>query len=89
MNGEKYYAWYDNDGEWVGTAVRMTNHNSLPSAINTVLSSQYAGYVIEDIDREIYKDKIAYEVELKKSDSDKLKILFDSNGTVLKSKVKD
>ena len=30
MDGENYYAWYDNDGTWVGTAYVVKDYTKLP-----------------------------------------------------------
>jgi hypothetical protein len=87
MDNERYYSWYDSDGYWVGTAHRMTDHNSLPTAVTNILNSEYQGYNIESVNREFYKDKIAYEIELKNS-TGKAKLLVDGEGTILKKKVK-
>lgn len=89
MAGERYYTWYDADGDLIGTVALVTDHTNLPTAVSNVLNTQYAGYVIEDIEREIFKDKLAYEIEIKKNDDDQWKLLIDSNGTILKSKKKD
>jgi hypothetical protein len=89
MGTDRYYAYYDSDGTWVGTAYTVANHNNLPSAVYGTLNAQYKDYTIERIDRELWGDNTAYEIKLRRSDDDKIKLLIDSNGTVLKQKIKD
>lgn len=87
MDNEKYYAWYDSDGNWIGSVYVLTDHSKLPAPVNTTITNKYAGYTIQNVNREFQKDKMAYEVELKKDDS-KVKLLLDAEGNILKEKVK-
>ena len=86
MNGDKYYAYYDANGEWIGTAFVITDYKLLPNPINTMITTKYAGYTITKVDRVMQKDRIAYEVQLKNGDS-KAKILVDENGNIIKEKM--
>ena len=85
MNGNKYYAYYDPNGDWIGTAYAVTDYKSLPNPINTMITSKYANYTITKVDRVMQKDRIAYEIQLKNGDS-KAKILVDENGNIIKEK---
>lgn len=85
VNNDKYYSWYDSDGTWVGTAYVMTDYKSLPAAVNTVLNDKYAGYSIVTVNKEMQKDRMAYEIQLKNGDS-KTKLLVDENGNIIKQK---
>lgn len=87
MDNEKYYAWYDNAGTWVGSAYVMKDATQLPEAVSKVINEKYAGYAVKSVTREFQKDKMAYEVELTKTDG-KAKVLIDPNGTVIKEKTK-
>jgi hypothetical protein len=87
MGSDKMYAWYDENGNWVGTAYMMTNNSMLPSAVNTTLNNSFSGYQIESVEREMWKDRTAYELKIKNGDSRK-KVLIDANGTILKQKDK-
>lgn len=89
VEGVKYYAWYDAAGDWIGTAYVLNDINNLPVAARDVLNKRYAGYAVETIQREMEKNRTAYEVKLKKSDDEKVKVLIDENGTILKEKFKD
>jgi hypothetical protein len=89
MGNDRYYAWYTANGEWVGTAHAITDHNTLPEGVRNVLNTQFTGYKIDKIERELWKDRLAYEIKLKRGDDDKVKLLIDSNGTILKQKLKD
>lgn len=87
MDNENYYAWYDSDGNWVGSAYVMKDVTQLPEAVSKVINEKYAGYTVKSVNREFQKDKMAYEVELTKPDG-KAKILVDANGTIIKEKTK-
>jgi hypothetical protein len=86
MDGQNYYGWYDDAGSWVGSTYAITDYNTLPASINTMITNQYTGYTIEGVQREYWKDNTAYEIKLKKGDNDKVKLLVDANGNVLKQK---
>lgn len=83
---DKYYAWYDANGDWIGTAYTVKS-NSLPTAINTMLNDKFNGYTIEMTQKEMWKDRVAYEIRLKNGDS-KTKILVDNEGNIIKQKTK-
>jgi hypothetical protein len=87
MGSDNYYAWYDANGTWIGSAYAVSNTSLLPSAVTTTLNSQYKDYTIESIQKESWKDKTAYELKLANGDS-RVKLLIDSNGTILKQKDK-
>ena len=69
MDNENYYAWYDSDGNWIGSAYVLKDHTQLPAAVNTVITNKYAGYSIIGVNREFQKDRVAYEIEMKKDNS--------------------
>jgi putative PepSY-like beta-lactamase-inhibitor len=85
MKGDKYYAYYDPNGDWIGTAYVITDYKSMPSPINTMITSKYAGYTITNVDRVMQKDRVAYEIQLKNGNS-KAKVLVDENGNIIKEK---
>ena len=85
MNNDTYYSWYNANGDWIGTAYTMSDTKSLPPAVNTVISDKFAGYTISSVNREMQKDKMAYEIQLKNGDS-KAKVLIDDNGNIIKQK---
>lgn len=88
MDNEDYYAWYDSDGTWIGTAYVMRDHNTMPTAVSNTINSQFPGYTISSVTREFQADdRISYEVELKSSTT-KMKVLLDSNGNIIKQKSK-
>lgn len=87
MDGEKYYAWYDSNGEWIGSAYAVTNFTSLPEMVRTELNTKYPGYTITNVNKEFHRDRIAYEVVLANGDSKQV-VLMDLNGVVLRSKMK-
>lgn len=85
VDNEPYYAWYDDSGNWVGTAYVVKDYNTLPSGISTTLTNQYSGYTISGVNREYHKDRMLYEVELKNSNT-KVKLLMDGSGNIVKQK---
>jgi len=87
LDNNNYYAWYDQNGDWVGTAYVVTDFNSLPLAVNTTISRDYPGYTITSVNREFQRDRIAYEIEMKNGDT-KVKALIDTYGNVIKVKTK-
>ena len=87
MDGEKYYAWYDSNGEWIGSAVAVNDFTRLPDMVRSEIKSKYPGYTISSVNKEFHKDRVAYEIVLK-DDNTKQVVLMDLNGVVLKSKVK-
>lgn len=84
-DGYDYYSWYDESGNWISSSYTMPDHSQLPAAVNNAIKSQFAGYTIVEVDKEIDKNRSAYEVELQKGD-DKMKVLFAENGDVIKKK---
>ncbi|MEP7372189.1 MAG: hypothetical protein ABI675_02300 [Chitinophagaceae bacterium] len=85
LDGENYYAWYDSDGNWVGSAYNMKDFTKLPAPVNTAvknaIKTRYAGYDITNVNKEFQKGKTAYEVELKKEDS-KVRMLVSADGKI-------
>lgn len=87
MDNERYYAWYDSDGNWVGSAYVVKDYATLPSAVHATLNAQFPSYSIKSANREYKKDRVCYEVVLKKDDS-KVVLLVDNDGNILKQKSK-
>lgn len=84
-DGSEYWTWYDENNNWIGTVSTVTDHASLPAAVNKTVQTQFPGYTIVSIDKENDKNRTAYEIELSKGD-DKAKLLVAENGSVLKKK---
>jgi hypothetical protein len=84
-DGTDYMAWYDDQGNWVGTVNVISDPTTLPTAVNSTIQSQYNGYTITSVSKENDKNRTAYEVSLDKA-GDKMKVLIDENGKVLKKK---
>jgi hypothetical protein len=85
--GNRYYSWYDASGNWVGSTYSVTNYGLLPGRITAMLTSQFDGYTIESVNRETWKGNNAYEIRLRNYDN-KVKLLVDENGAILKQKDK-
>src|ERR1700741_788758 len=86
MDNEKYYAWYDSDGTWIGTAYVVNDFSALPYPVSSTVTTLYPGYTITNVNREFHKDKSLYEVVVKKSDDTKIVLLVDSDGNVIRKK---
>ncbi len=87
MDNEKYYAWYDTDGTWVGSAYVVSDYATLPEAVRTALTQQFPSYNISNVNREFKKDKVAYEIVMKNDDS-KVVLVIDNEGNIIKQKTK-
>ena len=87
LENENYYAWYDSDGNWVGSAYTMKDPAKLPAAVDAAVKNavktKYTGYSITNVNREFQKNKKAYEIELKKDDST-VRMLVNSDGKIIK-----
>lgn len=85
LDNENYYAWYESDGTWVGSAYTMNDFTQLPSAVNTAVKNaikiRYQDYNITNVNREFQKNKKTYEVELK-NDGSKVKMLVNADGKI-------
>ena len=79
----EYIAWYDN-GTWIRSSQRIDN-TDLPDVVSRVISSQYPGYVITDVDLERDKGQQLYEVDLVKG-IDKWNLHISPTGAVIKKK---
>jgi hypothetical protein len=87
MDEQQYYAWYDANGNWIGSTYTVKDHTKLPDAVQNLIRDKYSNYTIEKVDQEMWKDQVAYEVKLK-GDDKKVKLLVDKDGNVLKEKIK-
>jgi len=87
MDNEKYYAWYDTNGEWIGSAIVVSDYTTLPNLVRDAINAKYPGYAISSVNKEFHKDRVAYEIVLKDGDTKQV-ALIDLNGVVLKSKMK-
>jgi hypothetical protein len=71
---ETYYAWYDSNGKWIGSAYTMKDISKLPpkvqTAVQNAIKTRYVGYEISQVNRELQTGKSAYEVELAKGDTE-------------------
>jgi len=87
MDNNYYYAWYDQDGNWIGTSYGIADYKTMPLAVNTTITNKYPGYTVTSVNKEFQRDMIAYEVELKNNDT-KVKVLIDTYGNVIRAKTK-
>jgi len=85
VDNDNYYAWYDANGNWIGTSYAIVDFATMPTAVSTTISTKYPGFTITSVNREMQKDRVAYEIEMKNSDT-KVKVLIDSYGNVIKAK---
>lgn len=85
MNGDQYYAWYDANGNWIGSTYVVKDYKSLPGPVTAMINEKFSGYTIASVNSEMRKDKTAYEIQLKNGDN-KAKIVVDANGNIIKQK---
>lgn len=85
LKDEPYYAWYDSNGKWIGSASPLTDLTKLPAAVttavNNAIKTRYTGYKVAQVNREFQTGKKSYEVQLVKDDS-KVRMLVNSAGKV-------
>lgn len=86
-DNQQYYAWYDRSGTWVGSAYIINDHATLPFDVSHSISKYYPSYTISSVNKEFRNDQVMYEIVLKNSDN-KTVVLMDSNGSIVRSKVK-
>lgn len=86
-DGSDYWAWYDENNNWIGSVTTITDFSTLPPAVNDRIKADFDGYTIVSVDKENDKNRTAYEIELSKGD-DNARILVDERGKVLKKKTK-
>jgi hypothetical protein len=84
MQNDPYWAWYDENGNWIGT-ISTINVSGVPDPVSARLKSDFEGYTVTKVKKENDKNRSAYEIDLTKGD-DKMKVLVDENGNVMKKK---
>jgi hypothetical protein len=85
MNNDRYFAWYDPSGSWIGSAFQINDQSRLPQVVHSAVKARYPGYSIETSYKVVWKDKQAYELALRNG-AVTTKVLFDAFGNVLKAK---
>jgi uncharacterized membrane protein YkoI len=88
MDNENYYAWYDDQGNWIGTAYVVKDVKTIPDPVSKAVYDKYPGYTITTVNREFQKDRMLYEIQAKSADNTKIKLLVDGNGNIVKEKMK-
>ena len=86
IDNERHYAWYESNGEWIGSAIVVNDYHTLPDMVRDAIRTTYPGYSISSVKKEVHKDRIAYEVVLRDGDTKQV-ALIDLNGSVVKSKI--
>jgi uncharacterized membrane protein YkoI len=74
--------WYSKDGSIVKFEMEITK-NDLPSAISTILKTNYPEYKVDEVDLINENGKKMYEIELEKWFSEDKKILVTENGELI------
>ena len=87
MDDRKHYAWYDRDGNWIGTVYIVNDFTTLPAFVTRSIIREYPTFTITSVKRQIYKDGSAYDMVLKNADT-RMVLLMDPKGTILKYKAK-
>ncbi len=85
-NGDDYFSWWNNSGEWIRTATIIpVGDPRLPAAVNKTITASYPDYTIESISKENDKDMDMYKIKLFKGE-DKVKMKILPNGEIFKLK---
>ena len=87
IGSTRYHGYYDANGNLVGTAYTVSDYSKLPYAVNSFIQNNYKDYELDSVEKEMWKSQEAYEIKLKKGE-EKIKILVDPSGRVLKQKTK-
>lgn len=80
-NGNEAEAWFETNGKWVRTE---TDYNAaLPAPVQNYLDTNYATYVVEDVDVvETRQDKY-FEIELEKRSHPDVTLLIREDGSLV------
>lgn len=87
MDNQTYHAWYDKNGNWIGTVQVINDFTTLPAYVTNAISTKYPTYVISGAHKEFTSNRTTYEVVIKEADG-KMVLLMDESGNILKSKIK-
>ena len=80
----KYTSWYTPQGDLIGS-MAVVDSTNLPALVNTSLHTQYVDYNIGSVIKIKDKKGTGYKIKLNNG-KDKVKILVDENGKILKVK---
>jgi hypothetical protein len=72
----------------VGTSSTLKDPHNLPAAVHTVIQNRFKDYTISKVEREMWGNQVAYEIKLVQGEN-KAKLLIDTNGQIIKEKLKD
>jgi uncharacterized membrane protein YkoI len=78
-----YVAWYDN-GAWIHSSRKIDN-TQLPDVVSRIITTEYPGYIVTDVDHEMDKGQSLYEVDLEKADQ-KWVLHINEAGAIVKKK---
>ena len=87
MSGKEYSANFGTDGSWKETEYEI-EESELPSTVTNTLGTEFTGYKVEAVEITKTPNYDAYEMEIKKGDSE-MEVVIDGNGKVLKKKVEE
>ena len=86
MGGDKYYSWYNANGDWIGSSFTVSDFSRIPYAVSSMLKDKYSTYTLENAQRASTTNKAVYQLNLKNAEDAKIVLLVDADGTVLKEK---
>ena len=84
-DGSEYWAWYDQDNNWIGSVTTVTDVSTIPAAVTKTIQKEFPGYTVTSVDKENDKNRTAYEIDLTKG-GEKAKLLVAEDGKLLKKK---
>ncbi len=87
MDGKDYSANFDNEGNWKETEYAI-NKTDIPTAVKTVLDSQYKGYDIEEAELSEKAKSKMFEFHLKHGVT-RIEVAISPDGKVVKKEAKE
>jgi len=87
VNKVKMAVLFDTNGNLLETESKI-NESSLPTNIKSTLSKDFKNYKVCNIDKNIVKGSVTYELDVKKGKNE-LELVFDSSSKLLKREIKE
>jgi hypothetical protein len=85
MNGTKYSATFNEDGEWLETEHEV-DFNKVPPIVKATLEIEFTDYKVEKSEISETADGKVYEFDLEKNKSE-VEVAIDLNGKIVKKEV--
>lgn len=80
LSSSDYEAWYDADGKIIKYTQEIPNRD-LPKAIKEKIKSEYKGYRVDDVKKQVENNIVTYLVEIEKK-KEEMHLVFNEDGTL-------